>query len=100
MLENKIFKIVDAVREIPISGTEYTLENSGLVYELCTAGDELNIAKVNVLASGEGDSKAWVALDKLIEDTLLAIPDITEVKIHHRPHSNLSHCPKEIQKMF
>lgn len=100
MIANRIFQIIDTTRQIEIQNTPYNLEESGLIYEIATAGDELNIAKISFIASGEADSKSWILLNRLVEDTLLQIDGITEVKISHRPHSNLQHCPKEIQEKF
>ena len=87
--------------KIVVAPTSYTLEESGLVCELCTAGDNLNIAKVRLMIAGENEEiKEIIQLKQTLTTELTKISGIDEVNIKCRLFSDLSHCPKEIQHIF
>lgn len=101
MVKNHLFEIVDVVGRTIVAPTSYTLAESGLVCELCTAGDQLNIAKVRLMIAGENEEiKEITQLKQTLTAALLEIPGIEEVSIKCRLFSDLSHCPAEIQHIF
>lgn len=98
-MKNKLFDVVHVVANVIVPGTNYTLEESGLVNEIAIAGDELNIAKVKLLASDD-NSGNWENLDEEIRKALYALEGIDIVKVKHRIDSPMGHCPQEIRQMF
>lgn len=101
MVRNHLFEIIDVVKDLVVDPTKYTLEESGLVSEICTSGDELSVAKIRLLAAGEDEEATnLVNLKNKIETELLKISGISEVVVKWRLLSDLSHCPTEIQHLF
>lgn len=101
MVKNRLFEITEAVSKVIVAPTSYTLAESGLVCELCIAGDELNTAKVRLMIAGEDDDVKVVRdLKAAITTELSKIQGINDIVIKCRLLSDLSHCPSEIQHLF
>lgn len=101
MIINKIFQVTEALRTLNVLGTPYTLEESGLIYEISVVGDDLNIAKVSFICSERGDSPEWAAFIETVKERLLSIEGILLTEIRFRYYTNLSiYCPQEIQNRY
>lgn len=101
MVKNQIFEVSETVNKIIVAPTTYTLAESGLVCEICVAGDELNTAKVRLMIAGEDDDVKVVRdLKEAITTELTKLSNINDVVVKCRLMSDLSHCPVEIQHLF
>lgn len=101
-MKNNVFDIARILSEVIVEPTNYTLEESGLINEISVAGDQLNIAKIRLSGSGDGEtlSENAIKLENTITNTLTQVPGINNVRIKWRWFTDLSHCPTEIQHLF